>query len=68
MDKTAETQVEWLWIIEGGSGIIRTANRKEVVKESILSVNIAEIYTRYELLFDKNNNVAYKALREFSTH
>ena len=29
--------------------------------EDILSINIAETF---ELLFDKNNNVAYKALQE----
>ena len=32
----------------------------EIVKENIVSVNIAETF---ELLFDKNNNVAYKALQ-----
>lgn len=34
---------------------------KEFAKEDIVSLNIAETF---ELLFDKNNNIAYKALQE----
>lgn len=36
-------------------------NRSEIVRENIVLLNIAETF---ELLFDKNNNVAYKALQE----
>ena len=43
-------------------GSIRTIKYKyEFAKEDIVSLNIAETF---ELLFDKNNNVAYKALQE----
>lgn len=40
--------------------VIRT-DKSQVVKERIVLVNIAETF---ELLFDKNNNVAYKALQK----
>lgn len=36
-------------------------DKLEVVKENIVLLNIADTF---ELLFDKNNNVAYKALQE----
>jgi len=40
---------------------VRRSEKSEFVKEDIVSLNIAETF---ELLFDKNNNVAYKALQE----
>ena len=36
-------------------------NRSEIVRENIVLLNIAETF---KFLFDKNNNVAYKALQE----
>ena len=41
--------------------IRKKAVNPELVKEYTISANIAETF---ELLFDKNNNVAYKALKE----
>lgn len=41
--------------------IVEKLKNLEFVKENIVSPNIAETF---ELLFDKNNNVAYKALQE----
>ena len=41
--------------------VLSRLNKSRFAKEDIVSLNIAETF---ELLFDKNNNIAYKALQK----